>query len=40
MKSEKDFDARINQDLTRLMDQAQAATRAYISNLKVGKQRS
>jgi hypothetical protein len=39
MKCEKDFDARINQDLTRLMEQARTA-RADISNLKVGKERS
>jgi hypothetical protein len=38
MKCEKDFDARINQDLTRLLEQARTA-RADISNLKVGKQR-
>jgi len=38
MKCEKNFDARINQDLMRLMDQARTA-RADISNLKVGKQR-
>jgi hypothetical protein len=38
MKCEKDFDARINQDLTRLMGQARTA-RADISNLKVGKLR-
>jgi len=40
MKSEKDFNARIDQDWTHLMDQERAATRAYISNLKVGKERS
>jgi len=38
MKCEKDFDARINQDLKRLMEQARTAG-ADISNLKVAKQR-
>ena len=38
MKCEKDFDAQINRDLTRLMEQARTA-RADISNFKVGKQR-
>ena len=38
MKCEKNFDARINQELTRLMEQARTA-RADISNLKVAKQR-
>ena len=40
MRSEKDFDAQNSQDLTCLMEQARAATRAYISNLKVGKKRT
>ena len=38
MKCEKDFDARINQDVRRLTEQARTA-RADISNLKVAKQR-
>ena len=40
MKSENDVDARINQDLTRLMEVERGATRAHISNRKVGKERS
>ena len=40
MKSEEDFNVRTDQDLTRLMDHEQAATRRCISNLKVGKERS